>query len=260
MLDASQADAFAPFYRAAAQARVWRRWTFGLAFLVALQAAALSILALRPPWVIVHDRVEGRLPAVRQLQTRAPADVVGARLFFTQMVQLRYGWQSGTVRRDIEAFLLQCHPTHRRTQLQHLLQQNVATGAVQAAALQSAARRRAPAPSPPSRLQQWERAGLTNRLVLPEHWDEVQCRARPGEAVWDCAMTGSLLTTPDDAMQSEQLGAVTSAQPVTFVGTFFEVPPTMQTPHGLLVAHLDLVAGAPAAPVAAAGVAGGEAR
>lgn len=256
MLDASQADAFAPFYRAAAQARVWRRWTFGLAGLVALQAASLSVLALRPPWVIVHDRVEGRLPSVRQLQLRAPADVVGARLFFTQMVQLRYGWQSGTVRRDIEGFLLQCHPTHRRAQLQHLVQTE--DGAVMQPA--PAGGRRDLAPSRSSRLQQWERAGLTNRLVLPEHWDEVQCRARPQEAVWDCAMTASLLTTLDDALQSEGLGGATSAQPVTFVGTFFEVPPTVQTPHGLLVAHLDLVAGALVAPATAASVAAGEGR
>lgn len=228
-------DAFAPFYRTAAQARSWRRWAVALGALVAVQAVAVTLLALRPPFVLVHDHAGGQPPALRRLQLEHHADVVDARLFFTQMAILRFGWQSGGVRRDLESFLGQCHPAHRKAQLRHLLAQEDA-GARRGGARVAAETGR----TLPTRLDAWQRANFSNQLVLPEHWDEVHCRVRPREPVWDCVMVAELVATVGEPGAAAQPLQVTRQQ-ATFVASLMEVPHTPKTPYGLLVAHLDMV-------------------
>ena len=238
MLTPGAPDAFAPFYRTAAQARTWRRWAVALGALVAVQAVAVTLLALRPPFVLVHDHAGGQPPALRRLQLERQADVVDARLFFTQMATLRFGWQSGGVRRDLESFLGQCHPAHRKAQLRHLLAKEDAGARRGGARLAAEA-----AVTLPTRLDGWQRANLNNQLVLPEHWDEVHCRVRPQEPVWDCVMVAELVTTVGEPGAAAQPLQVTRQQ-ATFVASLMEVPHTPKTPHGLLVAHLDMVGAA----------------
>lgn len=241
--EANRPDVYASFGRTAEQARRWRRWAASLGALVGLQAVALTLLALRPPFVIVHDHVGRRPPEVRRLRLGAPPDARDARLFFTQMATLRFGWQSSSVRRDLESFLAQCHPAHRKAQLRHLLDRpdDAATAAIGGRPRAGAATTNAR--PVPSRLDAWQRGGAVNQLVLPEHWDEVHCRMRPEEPVWDCAMQARLVTTVPADESGREAPAVAELK-TTFVASLLEVPHTPKTPYGLLVAHLDVVAGA----------------
>lgn len=245
-LEANVPDVYASFGHTAAQARRWRRWATGFGALLGLQAVALSFLALRPPFVIVHDRADGRPPEVRRLQLGTTPDARDARLFFTQMATLRFGWQSGSVRRDLETFLSQCHPAHRKAQLRHLLHRPGDAEATSPGRGRQSGAARAPAEA--SRLDAWQHEGVVNQLVLPEHWEEVHCRVRPEEPVWDCAMQARLVTTVPGHEDGRDAPGVAELQG-TFVASLLEVPHTPKTPYGLLVAHLDLVSSATDAPL-----------
>jgi len=219
--DANIADPFALYHAPLASARRWRATCVALALLVALLGAALAVASVRPPTVIVYDRSAPESLRIARVPQGVPVTQADARLFFSHMLQLRYGWDSLTVKRDLEQFLGGCYRPARERELAFLR-----------AAVAANERER-----PISRLSDYMRQSVSHRLVLPAELDQIDCRRRGARQQWDCYVRADVHSRPLFTQRSSPADANVK-QSLQFVATLLEAPRTTHTPYGLVLAAL----------------------
>ena len=196
----------------------WQMVCAAQTLVILVMTVALVLLAVRPPAVIVKDRLHGE-PAILKIAAEEPAiDEVDARIFFINMLKLRFSWDSLTVARDMRAYLDQCYRDQREVEsihLRELVEQQLGGSDDKI-----------------PRLAFWAKARIANTLVLPEHIDDVKCLKK--DTIWHCNVDGSIIT--------QNLGVPfmqpPAAQKSTFVATLLEVPHTQGTPYGLIIGAL----------------------
>ncbi len=193
------------------------RWQIACAVqavMLALLAMAVVLLALRPPTVIIKDRVQGDAPVLSVGAVEPPITQADARVFFVNMLKLRVGWDSLTVSRDMQTYLGQCYRDQRMAEAMHM-QELVPVG--------EQGTEKQP------RLTAWATALITNTLVLPEQFDDVQCTKKDG--IWHCSVQGSIVTQN----LAPPFKSPAPKQEMAFVATLLEVRHTPGTPYGLIV-------------------------
>lgn len=209
------ADPFEVFYSAQRDRRIHQVViALLLAWNVVLVGLLVVVLARRPD-VIIKDRVFGEQPLVTRGQGDPPITATDARIFFINMLKLRYGWDSYTVGRDMDAFISQCYKPQRLLEKAYMTEM-VAVGDDK--------------PTQKPRLQMWVEQNVKRILSLPEALEDVDCRPSK-EQIWHCFVKGTLtqqrlsppfLTNPPQTQLS-------------FVASLLPVPHTTDNPYGLVV-------------------------
>lgn len=179
----------------------------------------------RPPLVIVKDRISGEPPQVLTDVTDSPITVADARVFFINMLRLRYGWDSLTVARDLDEFDANCYTPQRNANYKQF---------------------RAQIPIDPKRPQEtrslietYQADAVRNTVVMPERIERIGCKQDTGNAhVWRCKLRSRIIT---ESLLVDG-GKATRNVPTLFSGTL--VSPgvhTMAVPYGLRVAEMSAI-------------------
>lgn len=217
-LDPRLADPFEVYHGVFVDKARWQWMSVTLVVANIVLVAALTLSSLRPPQVIIKDRIGGEAPKVMTMGSAPAISDVDARVFFLNMLKLRFGWDSLTVDRDMQAFLGQCFVDQRNLEVSHL--QEVIDVDVDA----SPNAKRLP------RMQAWITSGIKNTLLLPKDFDDVQCKRQDG--AWHCYIEGSIVTS---RMLPPFKEAAAPKSRLAFIATLLEVRHTMGTPSGLIV-------------------------
>lgn len=219
ILDPSLADPFEPYRQVVRDKRRLQVLQVVQFAIMLVLAVGLFLTAMRPPHVIVKDRISGEAPAVSRMTVAPDISEQDARVFFINMLKLRYGWSSLTVQRDLQSYMSQCLSTQRRPEEEHF--HELVSGADGG-------------PRPHRRrLETWIVEGIHNTLVLPEDLAAIRCSARE-DGAWVCTSPGSVIT-------QRQIPPFLSPAPtrrMVFLATLFPVRHTIHTPYGLVVARL----------------------
>jgi hypothetical protein len=192
--------------------------------------AVVALLGLRPPFVIIKDRLAGEVPSVRSAAVDPPIELTDARLFFINMLKLRFGWDSLSVARDLQNFLGQCYRDQRQLEAVHL-HALVDDPLADAQAAGDSDDDGDEVPRVP-RLQAWARAGIANTLLFSDNLEDIAC-VKKGHA-WHCHTQATVVTQ----QLSPPLLSPALQQTLAFVATFLEVRHTPKTPYGLVVGAL----------------------
>lgn len=209
------ADPFENQHRVYRDKTRWQLFCAGLGVLSITLAACVVLLALRPPTVIIKDRLQGQAPELSVGAVEPAITAADARIFFINMLKLRFGWDSLTVSRDMQTFLGQCYRDQRHVEMAHLSEPVSADVGGDAQKL--------------PRLSRWAEASISNTLVLPEQLESIRCLKKDG--IWHCHVQASVVTqslTPPFRHPAPK-------QDLAFVATLLEVRHTPGTPYGLIV-------------------------
>jgi hypothetical protein len=209
------ADPFEAQHRVYQDKARWQLVCAGLGVLSAVLAVCVVLLALRPPTVIIKDRLQGQAPELRVGEVTPAITQADARIFFLNMLKLRFGWDSLTVSRDMEVFLGQCYRDQRQVEMGHLRELVATSEAADA--------------SKKPRLAAWAGASIANTLLLPEQLEDIKCEKKDG--IWHCSLQGSIVTQS----LSPPFKQPAPKQDLAFVATLLEVRHTTGTPYGLIV-------------------------
>ena len=217
MLSPHHSDPFEPYKVLQSNLRIWQFIAAGLIVCLAITWAWGTLGWSRPPIVITKDRLHGEPAVVSRGDSMPAVTEADARVFFLNMVQLRFGWDSLTVMRDMREFRKHCYKDHWAQEVKHFEDP-----------IPSANEPHKTTP----RLQWWVQQGVRNHLALPKTLEDIFCKEQ--DAMFHCKMDASVVT--------QSLLPVVEEDPVVqrmaFVGTLFQVPHQIETPYGLLVGAL----------------------
>lgn len=200
-----------------------RLWQFIAATLLATTLSLvgmLAVVAARHPIVIVKDRLSGAPPIIVRGPATPEPTVTDAQVFFLNMLRLRYGWDSLTVERDMEAFRRQCHSGQRQFERRYL-DEMVTSGDGVESSTQS---ERVP------RKMHWVKSQIRNQLIGPAALEDIACQWTD-EQIWHCHTRATVVTQklfPPYLAKPPQRRAV-------YVASLLPVAHTIDTPYGLLV-------------------------
>ena len=218
-LDPHAADPFDAYHAVFVDKRRLQKFLAAALALNVLTLLVLLAAVLRPAHVIVKDRIAGAPPILARAGVAPPINATDARVFFMHVLQLRFGWSSATVRRDMQTYLGQCLKEQRTRELDYL----------------SEAAQQTPSetgPAPRTRLQAWEQAELSNTLIWPAELDDIVCSPQP-QGLWRCEATAQIVTQGPQNASDE-----TPPVRTTFLAALYPVRHTVHTPSGLVVGHL----------------------
>ena len=214
-LDPEQFDPFEPYHAVFVDKKRLQWFLAGAMGLNTLLVLVLLIVAMRPVHVIVKDRITGAQPVLRQTAVAPAITATDARIFFVNMLKLRFGWDSEHLDRDMRTYLGQCLKEQRTRELAYLRQSVPHAGQGHV-----------------SRMQAWQAAQLHNTLVWPQEVDDTVCSPGP-QGLWQCEITAQLVT-------QKSLPTSEPQPPVsmTFLAALYPVHHTVHTPSGLVVDSL----------------------
>lgn len=213
------ADPFEPYLQVIRDKRRLQVLQVAQFAIILVLSVGLFLMAMRPPHVIVKDRMSGDAPVISSSSSAPALDERDARIFFINMLKLRYGWTSLTVQRDLQAYMGQCLSTQREPEAEHF------EGTIALAAGQGRTQMR--------RLEAWVAEGIQNTLVLPEDLAATRCLAQE-DGAWTCTTRGTVVTQ----RQLPPFLDPAPAKKMVFLATLFPVRHTLQTPYGLVLARL----------------------
>lgn len=194
----------------------WRMFAFAQLVVIALLGVVVSVVYLQRPRVILPPSPPGQTAQVIDPLLTAPIRTVDAQLFFRNMVDLRYGWGSDTVHRNLQAYLNQCQPELRDLEaksLEELIPLNPAV----------------PNSKRP-RLAAWIEQHITNTVLFPS-LQSIRCKKIADSAVWNCYMEAPVVIQklfPPFLQPAPEV-------PMIFVAKLQEVERTAAAPYGLSV-------------------------
>lgn len=219
ILDPRIADPFEPYLQVVRDKRRLQVLQVVQFAIILVLSVGIFLTAMRPPHVIVKDRVDGAAPIVSRLATAVPIQEQDARIFFINMLKLRYGWSSLTAQRDLQSYMGQCLSSQRAPEEVHFHEVVASdTGDSRPAT---------------RRLESWIIEGIQNTLILPEDLTAIRCLAQE-DGAWVCTARGTIVTQ----RQIPPFLEPAPAKKMVFLATLFPVRHTIQTPYGLVLARL----------------------
>lgn len=192
----------------------WQRICLGLIFSHSALVLALVASALRPPQVIVKDRIMGAAPYLHQSGATPSITARDARYFFMQMIHLRYGWDSRTLHRDLKTYLGQCLQPQRARETSFF---EARVGGTKTTEL--------------SRIQSLIRQELQNKVVFSPDLDQIECAAKEG--VWHCMARIDIIESALDPGSQKGREARRTSRLIS--ASLLQVRHTVATPSGLIV-------------------------
>ncbi len=173
------------------------------------------LLAGKAPRTIIlnHDSLEPPQVFVgTESHTFSKAD---ARIFFINMVKLRYGWSSTTLARDTTALMGFSAEVQRTADSQYWSEIIEIPGAPHIKK---------------ARLAAWTDMGIRQHLILPTSMEAILCESEPKAATWGCAMRIKQVT--------DFLAGPGQEQEFVVFGTMLEATHSVANPYGMLLKHM----------------------
>jgi hypothetical protein len=179
----------------------------------------------RPPLVIVKDRISGEPPQVLTDVPDSPITVADARVFFINMLRLRYGWDSLTVARDLDEFDANCYTPQRIANNKQF---------------------RAQVPIDPKRpketrslIETYQADAVRNTVVMPERIERIGCKTdTDNPRVWRCKLRSRIVTESLLVDGGKAIRTVPTLFSATLVSAGMH---TMEIPYGLRVAEMSAI-------------------